>query len=253
MKKEDLFEAIGGLDVQMLSGAEKEKRRHGRRIGWKIAIAAAVIASLAVTAVAAPAVRKLFWSGEAQKEDFTAFTPTESNGNSQQVQGAEYRFSFEVTADEDAPETIQTYYLPQIPEGLEQVSGHILGNPLNSMTQFWWIQRGQWDIHFSQYTIADVPGGKWEEMVFVPQGEGTQLRETTVAGICGYQLDVGPVYDNGNRFFWWCDGQYLFRLEMPYHFTDAQVEEMVASVKPVEDIRPHLSTMTQEELEDVFG
>lgn len=253
MKKEDLFEAIGGIDVQMLSDGEKEKRRFGRRIGWKIAIAAAVITSLAVTAAAAPAVRKLFWSGEARKETFSACTPTDENGNSETVLGVEYRFAFDISVEEGAPETIQTYYLPQVPQELEQLYGHIIGDPLNSVTQFGWLGEGEESIYFYQYTVATVPGGKWEEMVYAPAENVPELQETTIAGISGYQLDVGPVYNNGSRIFWWCDGVYLFRLEMPYHYTDAQVEEMVASVKPVEDIRPHLNTMTTEELEDVFG
>ncbi|MBQ3215556.1 MAG: hypothetical protein IJB11_05495, partial [Oscillospiraceae bacterium] len=69
----------------------------------------------------------------------------------------------------------------------------------------------------------------------------------------GYLVEEPTLGNNyGERKFYWSDGDYLFCLQVPCDFTDAQLEEMVTSVQLVEDIKPYLSTMTEQEIKDIF-
>ncbi|MBQ7344778.1 MAG: hypothetical protein IJW45_01790 [Oscillospiraceae bacterium] len=252
MNREKLFEAIGQVDERLLAGAEVQKKY--RRLGWKVALVAAVVAGLTVTAVAAPAIRNALFGGKVETDDTMWITPTDpADGSSYEISSHEVTLA--VDMDADAPKTIGTYYLPRVPEGMEQVAGHILGDPLGSVTQFWWIQDTVGDIHFVQKAGGSLQPEDLRESVSTSYGTIPEAELRTFAGIQGYLIDALPIGDGlvGDRIFFWSDGQYLFRLEVPYEYTDDQLEEMVASVQPVEDITPHLVTMSQEEMERVFG
>lgn len=254
MNQEKLFEAIGQLEDSLLAGAEDMGRRH-RRMGWKVMLVAAVVAGLAVTAAASPVIRNALLGGKVESDDTLWLTPTDPvDGSSFEV--AEHYITLEVELDADAPKTVETFHLPKIPEGMEQLAGHILGDPIRSVTQFWWISKGTGeDIHFMQKAGGSIRKEDLQESVSTLYGTVPKAQMRTFAGVEGYLIDVKPVGDglNGDRIFFWSDGQYLFRLEMPYEYSDAQLEVMVASVQPVEDITPYLVTMGQQELEAALG
>lgn len=252
MKKEKLFEAIGMLDEKMLAQADQPVKKH-RWLGWKVALVAAVVAGMAVTAVASPAIRNALFGGKMVSDEALWNTPTDpADGSSYEV--AQHHVTLEVELDQDAPKMIGTYYLPQTPEGMEQVAGHILGEPVGSVAQFWWISDGTGDIHFMQKAGGSLRPEDLRESVSTLYGTVPKAEMRSFGGIEGYLIDVRPIGDGlmGDRLFFWSDGQYLFRLEVPYGYTDVQLEEMVASVQPVEDIAPHLVTMSREEMEEVL-
>lgn len=254
MKKEKLFEAIGQLDESLLSGADMQKPH--RRVGWKVMLVAAVVAGMAVTAVASPTIRSALFGGKVETDDRTWFSATDpSDGSSYAMNSHEITLSVEM--DEDAPESIQIYHIPQIPEGFTQIKGHLHGyDAPNALAQFWWILEGtDEDIFFSQVAGGSVTPQDLTEIVATVPGDKVQAEMCTIAEIRGYLIDVRPIGDGigGDRIFFWSDGQYLFRLEVPYEYTDTQLEALVASVQPVEDIVPYLSTMTQQEIGGVFG
>lgn len=254
MKNEQLFEAIGGLDEAMIAETETEKR--GKRIGWRVALVAAIVAGLGITAVASPTIRNALLGGKMETDDRVWITNTDpADGSSYEVNVHE--ITLEVEIDADAPKSIQTYYIPQIPENMNQIKGHIHSyDAPNALTQFWWISEGKdYDIFFSQLAGGSLRPEDLKESVTTLSGTVPKTQLCTMAGIQGYLIDVKPIGDglNGDRIFFWSDGDYLFRLEVPYGYTDAQLEEMVASVQPVEDITPYLSTMTQEEINEAFG
>lgn len=254
MKKEELFEAIGQVDDRLLADADREKAH--RKLGWKVMLVAAVVAGLAVTAGASPSIRNALFGGKVETDDRTWFSATDpSDGSSYAMKSHEITLSVEM--DEDAPESIQVYHIPQIPEGYKQIKGHVHDyDAPNALAQFWWIAEGtDEDIFFSQVAGGSVTPQDLTEIVSTVPGDKVQAEMCTIAQIRGYLIDVRPIGDGfgGDRIFFWSDGSYLFRLEMPYSFTDQQMEELVASVQPVEDIVPYLSTMTQQEIGEVFG
>lgn len=255
MNADKLFQAIGELDDGVLMGADETPRRN-RRIGWKVALVAAVVAGLAVSAAAAPAIRNAIFGAKVEKDKHVWISATDpADGSSYEMNVYDIRLELEV--DENAPDSIEVFYVPEVPEELVQIKGHI--HPLegeNALTQFWWInEETDSDIFFSQQAGGSLTPEDLTEHVSTALGGAPSTKLCTIAEIDGYLIDVRPVGDGigGDRIFYWSDGQYLFRLEVPYEYSDAQLEELVASVQPVEDIVPYLSTMTQQELEDAIG
>lgn len=255
MKNEKLFEAIGNLDEEMLSETEAVTQIRTRCMGWKAALVAAVVAGLAVTAAAAPLFRNALKGGKLEPETQAAFTPTNPiTGDSHAI--VSHEITLDVEFNEDAPRSIETYYMiTDIPaEFSNQYLGHIMKDAC--MTQFGWIVPGtDRDIFFNQWA------GKYPAMedvlrvnVTTAPGQTPVHGLRTFAGIQGYLVEEPTLGDNyGEREFYWSDGDYLFCLQVPWDYTDAQLENMVASVHPVEDITPYLATMTEEEITDIFG
>jgi hypothetical protein len=67
----------------------------------------------------------------------------------------------------------------------------------------------------------------------------TEMR--TYGNIEGYYAQQNPVAElPGKKLFFWSDGSYLYRLELPYHYTDTQIADIIASVAPVSDINTYL-------------
>ncbi len=255
MKNEKLFEAIGDLDEHMIAQTEIVPTQRSKRIGWRVMLVAAIVAGLGVTAVAAPILRNAVKGGKLETKPQTVYTPTDPvTGQSQELHS--YEITLEVEFDQDAPKSIETYYIvPDIPEEFNrQFLGHIMKDEV--MTQFGWVESGtDRDICFNQWA------GRYDAMkdvltVNVTTASGAVPKHglRTFGGIQGYLVEEPTLGENyGEREFYWSDGAYLFRLQVPCDYTDAQLEAMVASVRPVEDITPYLSTMTEQEIADIFG
>lgn len=245
MNAENLFQAIGELDDGMLMAADKEPKRQ-RKIGWKVGLVAAVVAGLGISAAAAPAIYNAIFGAKVEKDEHVWISATDpADGSSYEMNVYEIRLELEV--DENAPDSIEVFYVPDVPEELVQIKGYIhLRDEENALTQFWWInEQTDSDIFFSQQAGGSLTPEDLTEQVSTALGGEPGTKLCTVAGISGYLIDVRPLGDGigGDRIFYWSDGQYLFRLEVPYEYSDAQLAELVASVQPVEDIVPYLSTI----------
>lgn len=242
MKEEQLFEAIGELDAAILAETEVNTGNI-KRMGWRVALIAAVVAGLAVTAAAAPLIRNALRGAQMKTDDSAWFTPTNaSTGESQQVQS--HDITLEVEFNENAPGSIMTYYItPEIPPEFRQYHGHIYKGAM--CAQYGWITENKDKmIFFEQWAGNAVEPGDLVVNVYTNPGEVPQNGLKTIGGIQGYLVEQPTVGDDpGRRIFCWSDGDYLFRLEVPGDYTDAQLESMVAAVHPVEDITPYLLNM----------
>lgn len=251
MKNEKLFEAIGGLDDTMIAEAETTVKKHTRRIGWKVVLVAAIIAGLAVSAGAAPLIRNALLGGKMETDDTSWFTPTNPvDGSSHEIR--QFEITLDVDMDKDAPKEIETFYVPRIPENVPQYLGRIYGN--NSAQYGWYSKDSDQGFFFCQQAGGSIRKEDLDYHMYAVPGDQPMAELRTFAGIEGYLVAAKPVGDeDGDRVFFWSDGDYLFRLEVPYEYTDAQLEEVIASVKPEEDIVRYLRDMTDQEIEDYFG
>ena len=245
MKNEKLFEAIGELDDAMLAEAEGMKGKCSHRIGCKVALVAAVVAGLAITAMAAPGIYSALKGGTAKTDDIVWMSATNpANGSSYEMKN--HKITLEVDFQENAPKSIATYYIASdIPDEFTQYMGHIMKDEM--CTQFGWIVEGtDRDICFYQWAGGSVTS---ETLVVevstapnVPPKHGIKM----IAGIQGYLVEVPSMGDNyGEREFYWSDGVYLFCLQVPCEYSDAQLEAMVAAVQAAEDISPYLIPVTE--------
>ena len=90
--------------------------------------------------------------------------------------------------------------------------------------------------------------------VFTEANQVPEHSMRTFAGIQGYYIQVpNKEKDFGYREFFWSDGQYLFSLHVPLDFTEVQFEQMLSELHPVENVAPYLYSMTDNEIQDVFG
>ena len=67
MTREDLFAAIGEVSETRLEKCESNTKRGGKRILLRCGLAAAVVAALAATVFAIPAVRNALFGGKAER------------------------------------------------------------------------------------------------------------------------------------------------------------------------------------------
>ena len=252
MMNEKIFEAIGGLEDRMIAETETAGRKRSGRVLRRTLLVAALVAGLAISAGAAPLIRNALRGGKVKTDDtawFSATNPT--TGESHELR--RHEIMLDVELNENPPERIETFYILQIPEGFAQNHGYIYKDAMTA--QYGWIpDSGDGDIFFTQTAGGAVQPEDLTESVFAVLGETPKTELRTFAGIQGYLIDVKTVGDDyGNRIFFWCEGDYLFRLEVPCDYTDTQLEELVASVQPVDDITPYLYSMTEQEAGELFG
>lgn len=237
--------------LEVLKMKENKKRSGGKilRVGL---VAALLVCLLATTAWAAPLLRKAI-SGKVT-DSWDAYTPTDEAGNSYKV--TMQKLILDVPLNADAPELIEEYYMPQIPEVYPQNHGFAYGGLTGKklcMIQYSWDVPGgeKWGIWFNQESRLS-----WGEDGYLLMDEIVAQEATTLAGVEGFFIEgksaTRDVLRTGKQFIW-TDGSYVFHLRVPSDFTMEQLEQLVGSVSQVEDIRPYMVKMTEEQIEKTFG
>ncbi len=177
---------------------------------------------------------------------------TDENGFS--VSGNHYTFHLNIALEQDAPTEVEDFYLPQVPAIYPQFMGRLYDGrdhgPIGVTTFAWETEGDRSGIMFYQY--SDLYDDHIRDgMISVPMGiltDGAEptITETTYGDVKGFLIPE-PLYNN--TYFVWGDGQYAYTLCVPHDFTDEQLHELVGSVRRVEDIRPYLISMTEEEID----
>ena len=166
--------------------------------------------------------------------------------------GKLYTFYLDFSLNQDAPSEVEDFYVPCLSNEYLLDMGMIydgLDNGPIGLTSFHFRPlNGEKGITFSQY--ADLyDDGTRDNKILVPMGITTAGEEPTVTeavygGMMGY-LVSGSV--NGETYFVWSDGVYVY--ELMVYTSDLMLDELVESVKVVENIRPYLIGMTDEDIE----
>lgn len=180
------------------------------------------------------------------------FGATDENGFS--VSGNLYTFYVDLPLDDNAPLEIEEHYLPQVPEGYSVFFGVLHGR--DRIPSIGWKTQDDKSITFEQivdvtYSDDGIPDRAVRYPVSIlTDGEEPTVTKVTYGGREGFFI---PEPKEGRSYFFWSDGRYAYRLEVPIDFTDEQLHELVSSVSRVEDIRPYLIDMTEEKIEEVLG
>ena len=258
MKNENMLKAIGSVSDELIEDANLEKLRtaetrkhlYPRKI-LRFGLAAVLIAGLlGVTALAVEHFRP-FRGYEPQISDpVEVVTPTQ-DGESQSAQ--KHNISFRLPLNEDAPELIEQYYFPDVPAMYEQSFGYAYD--LMKLDFFWDIPNGQKKgIRFSQDSVATLEDSEIHTVLITPPGIKPELIEVTLGGVDGLLLADHPMPSKADyQYFYWSDGNYVFSMWFPLDFTEEQMGEMIASVREVEDIRPYLISMEEQDIAETFG
>ena len=228
-----------------------EKTKSKTRVTLKLALAAVIMVSVfATTVFAATAVYRFF---NAEVEDLgRTLCDTDENGVSEVEEAYELRFEFEMK--DNAPALIQEYYLPQIPEKYPQCFGYAYGglgyDRLGTITLAWEVPNVEkMGIMFFQHSAEGFEG---KRTVMVKSGSEPEMVSKILGGVEGLLILAPDESIAGRKYFCWCNGDYVFEIMFPYEFSDAEMSAIIESVDKVEDIRPYLISMTDEEIEKTF-
>ena len=231
------------LKTEVLQMKRKE-RRNARRILRGVLVAACLLALIAATIIAAP---KLYKNrGHVVTDEGLWATPTDADGNSDVMHQHKVYLDFDLR--QEAPKRITRFYLPQIPEDYVQYHGYLYKD--NMLVQYRWKAPDSYenDIAFYQEAGGSVDLTECVDVVWTEPEKKPETNFSTLGSIDGYLIDSAPVGElSGHRVFYWTDGDYLFRLEAPYSYTDEQLSALVESVQELSHVRPYLIGMTEAE------
>lgn len=223
-----------------------------RRI-FRLGIAVALIACLLGTAVFA-ATSWLFNGFNTKVGDsWEAVTPTEPNGNSHS--GSVYELSFYLPISENAPDLIETFYFPQVPDVYKHSFGYAYAgmnyDRLGAIVYAW-----------------DIPNGETHGMMFYQESGfdsnliefhavGTpncapELKEVVLGDVEGVLIVETIDFGYPHKYFFWSDEDYVFHMRFPADFSEKQMAEIVGNVNKIEDVQQYLISMTEEEKRKTF-
>lgn len=240
MNKFDLFDALGGVDEDLL---ERSERKAPKRLSLRKAfIAAAAVMMMVVTVFATPKLMKLFFGGELTQIGKGIHYVTESG--LVLIQDAVYEVDMTYPCAETAPETIEEYRLPTFFEeyGWNCDFNHVdLSAPdTNALYLFFAPDTPEYQVLFYQspFSTSETRGSGQFLMNTGRTGLVTE-QEVTIGEFSGtmYVIEPSEADDEpGMKNLVWSDGEYAYLMECGYTMPDEMIAEIVLSLAPVEDI-----------------
>lgn len=255
-----IFEDKTGVSLTPEQASESRTSARVAAPHWKplrVAVLVLVIASLTGIAAFAMSVAKREDNRnyEAKIEgSYDAAIATDEWGNSET--GRVYELSLSLPISAYAPELIQDYYSPQIPAQYPLSFGYAYGwhndGRILSLYLAWDVPGVEKQgISFSQISVAGMYDFPFVKHNVFAKSEPV-ITEAVYGGIKGFLFSEVDGTDFPRKWFYWSDGDYVFKLRVPYDFTDEQMNEILGSLQTVEDIRPYLVSMTNEEIQEAF-
>lgn len=248
MNAEDLFRAIGEVDIADLEHSEERETKRKRMLP-RIGLIAAVVTVLCMTAMAIPSVRNLLFGIRVQQNRVAVVDVIDGVAI---LSGGSAEVRLDVTIPQDAPGTIETAYVPlfaaenwnPIVEYRTQEETST-ASPCNDLG--WEDAKGNY-VYFRQlacpgytgdYTIECVDLGfnaDYEVTALKLGDEEVQCITVQPSTIAGEGMSAK---DDGRRKLFWSDGTYLFAMEVNFDMSDAMLQQIYESVAPVEDVEQY--------------
>lgn len=240
MNEYELFDAIGGVDEDLLRRTEQQPTR--RLPVRKFFIAAAAVMLLAVTVIAAPVISELLFPSS--HELISEGTVIRRTDGTAVVYADMYQIDFELHDTSSLPTTFEEYMIPGFFEeqGWYQDYGYSMTdiNRYPSVEYMWlpYERSSSWVIFeqavFHQDT-TNTPIGSKQFFLPVPP-DFTVIEETMQidgSEITAFLADSGEGYSE--RHIYWTDGRYAYYLNATMDIEPEQLAQIITSLAPVDD------------------
>lgn len=244
MKNEQLLEAIGAVDETMLLQSEQMTVRRRFSLG-RVALIAATVAALALTAAAASGMfSQPITDIDVIAGETVAPFSMDAQGNIQPggVQGL--KVTMDVEIDENAPSYLEEYYLIDLPEpwksyGMGTENGRYW---LRSWDHIWWQEGRSGRVELTQSLAVNyLAHHQVDTLARLSEKDGVTARKCHIAGLEVLKLTIPKLdwYDEGDGHLYcaegetrlyWSDGRYMLRFVYPAWVSDVQAEEMLLTL-----------------------
>lgn len=228
MNKYDLFDALNGLDEDLL---ERSERKAPRRLPLRKAfIAAAAVMLLAVTAMATPAIRELIFAKGSELISGGMYITLEKLGLVDAYIPASYEIVLEVPDSPEVPEFIKEFRVPAYFEENGWIMDHV---EISSSTEP--------DCASVLFFEPDnpVPQVFFQQHIFYPSEDPAvrrfsfSMNEMDEDGLKEKTVTIGErtaTLYNDNTIIW-TDGRYAYELIFHYNAELSEIEEAVLSLR----------------------
>lgn len=246
MNEYDLFDAIGGIDADLLQ--RSENRKTTRRIPFRKAlIAAAAVMALTVTVFAAPKLKELLFGSEITQISKGIMYVDNENGICFSKDAA-YEVDMTLPCAETAPQFIEEHRLPTYFEENNWSCDHSFVTPEDNYFGVHYLfsipDAPQYWVIFKQAPFSHLePRGRRQFLMNAGRTGIVTEHSFAIGDVEGTLYVVEPSEAGGEpglKNVIWSDGSYAYLLECGYEVTDKMIAEIVLSLAPLEDITPYL-------------
>ena len=248
MNEYDLFDAMNGIDDDLLLRSES---RPVRKIPIRRAlIAAAAVMLLAVTAIATPAVREFISAKGSELVSGDIYITLEKLGLVDFYVPPSYEVALEVPNTPDVPEYIQDFRVPTyfVENGwiMDHVEISSTTNPDAMTALFFAPDNPVPQVFFLQHIFCPSDDPEILQYSFLQKGmqDGELTEESITVG------DYEATVYNGNTLIW-TDGQYAYELIFHCGTTPNEIEAAALSMKSV-DLLAGDHTVLEDQLTDRY-
>ena len=237
MTELDLLQAVGGIQESYLQVAERtaSSARTGRGL-WRLGLAAAILSMLSLTAAAVQLFSGTVLRSEKPYEYISIY------GENHITAIGDYEVRLQLAPAEDAPNTLQTTYLPAALMEDYPSGWCVMGDyGLRYWNRFRMRDGTYANIRYEQYVLPVPKDGTYGAPCRCIPGARVESSVTEYGGIPVLELIFqGEAYpQGGSRQLYWTDGNYIFYLMVPYELDAGAYEELITTLEAA-DVTPYL-------------